>query len=485
MSQRNERAREMGKKVRRILLPLMAMILAGATVNASAIPSAVVFGLSVVHAAPAEQDSELPRRGYLGTRLAPVPDEVRKHAQLERGEGVLIEAVFPGTTADTGGIQAGDILLALNGRKIGIIPDLIKAIAGMTVGQKFEVTLLRSGRRVALPLILKERPRDRGKNFGVLYHHVVNGAARIRTIVTRPQTPGRHPVLLLLQGLGPTTIDEPLSGPEPYSRILSEFAESGYVTVRVEKPGIGDSEGGPFADLDFQTELDAYRQALTEVRKYSFVDADKVFIFGHSMGGVFGPIIASEIPIKGIAVYGTVAKTLTEYFLENWRRQAVLAGNDPAHIDSTLRDLAVALHYLLMEQKAPDEILRVRPDLRSTLAKLAPAGRIVGRSVRFWSQLATQNLPAYWAKGNADVLALWGRNDFIATEADHPFIAEIVSKARRGKGTYIALEGSDHGFRRTTSIEDSLARWNSPGGEFNSQIITTLKEWMEKVRMSQ
>jgi len=200
------------------------------------------------------------------------------------------------------------------------------------------------------------------------------------------------------------------------------------------------------------------------------------------MGGVFSPIIASETPIRGIAVYGTVAKTWTEYFLENWRRQAGLAGDDPARIDSLLRNLAVALHYLLMEQKAPDEALRLRPELRSTLAKLAPAGRIDSRSMRFWTQLATRNLPAYWAKGNASVLAIWGRNDFIATEADHPFIAEIVNKARSGKGVYVALEGSDHGFRKTVSIVDSFTRWKALGGEFNPQIVATLKEWIEKVR---
>jgi len=281
------------------------------------------------------------------------------------------------------------------------------------------------------------------------------------------------------------TIDQPLSGPEPYSSILHEFAKSGYVTVRVEKPGVGDSEGGPFAEVDFEAELDAYRQAMTHVRKYAFVDVDNIFMFGHSMGGVFSPIIASETPIRGIAVYGTVAKTWTEYFLENWRRQAVLAGDDPARIDSLLRNLAVALHYLLMEQKVPDEILRLRPELRSTLAKLAPAGRIDSRSVRFWSQLVTKNLPAYWAKGNAYVLAIWGRNDFIATEADHPFIAEIVNKARPGKGVCVALDGSDHGFRKTVSIEDSFTRWKAPGGEFNPRIITILKEWMDKVRQGQ
>jgi hypothetical protein len=103
-------------------------------------------------------------------------------------------------------------------------------------------------------------------------------------------------------------------------------------------------------------------------------------------------------------------------------------------------------------------------------------------SLTFWSQLATTNLPAYWAKGDAAVLAIWGRNDYFATEADHPLIAEIVNKARPGKGTYVALDGSDHAFRKTTSMKDSFTRWNSPGSEFNPQILTTLREWMEKVR---
>jgi len=475
--------RETATRVNGIRLALMAAVVAILLVGACPTSRTAVFGISFVSTVLAGQDGELPRKGYLGVRLALLPDEARARDQLGPGAGVLVEAVVPDTAAADGGIRQGDVLLAVAGRAVSGVADVMTTVAAMTASQQFEVTLLRAGRRIVLPMTLKERPRDQGENFDVLYHHVVSGAARIRTIVTRPHAPGRHPVLFLIQGLGPATVDQPLSGPEPYSRILGEFAKSGYVTVRVEKPGIGDSEGGPFDDLDFHTELEAYRRAMIDVRAYSFVDVDKVFIFGHSMGGVFGSIIASEVAIKGIVVYGTVAKTSTEYFLENWRRQAILAGNDPEYIDSMLRDLAAVLHYLLVDQKRPDEILRVRPDLRSTLAKLAPASKIVGRSVPFWSQLATKNLPGYWAKGNAHVLAIWGRNDFIATEADHPFIAEIVNKARPGKGAYVALEGSDHGFRKTTSVEDSFTRWNSPGGEFNPQITATLREWMEKVRI--
>lgn len=79
-------------------------------------------------------------------------------------------------------------------------------------------------------------------------------------------------------------------------------------------------------------------------------------------------------------------------------------------------------------------------------------------------------------------MAIWGGADFIATEADHPFIVEIVNRARPGRGTYVVLEGSDHGFRKAASTRDSFTRWKSPGGEFNPEIITTPKQWTEKVR---
>jgi PDZ domain-containing protein len=235
----------------------------------------LAFSLAVllVHAVPAPAaDGELPRKGYLGVRLAPLSDEVRTRQQFAGRAGVLIESVIPDTTAAEGGIRTGDVLLAENGKSITTVEEAIATVAVMTAADKVQLTLVRDGQPIVLSMTLKERPRGRGANFDVLYHHVVSRRARIRTIVTRPHAAGRHPVLFLIKGIGPGTIDEPLSRPEPYSRILNEFAKTGYVTVRVDKPGVGDSEGGPFADVDFDTELDACRQALTALRDYPFVD---------------------------------------------------------------------------------------------------------------------------------------------------------------------------------------------------------------------
>ena len=361
--------------------------------------------------------------------------------------------------------------------------ELIDLLAPMRAGRNIAVTVQRDSRQVTLSLSLKERPRDRGVNFEVPYHHVVSGGSRIRTLVSRPTKPGRHAVFFFIAGMGPVSIDEPLSGPSAESRIVGAFADGGYVTVRVEKPGVGDSEGGPYGDIDFETELDTYRQALRAITRYDFVDSDNVCVFGHSIGGVFAPVLAAEVPVKGVAVYGTMVKTFMEYMLENTRRQATLSGNDATAIDATLRDLAIVLHSLLVEHKNPKDIARMRPELGTVLSRFAPGSRISGRTPQFWAQATNRNLPAHWAKGDASVLAIWGNGDFIATGVDHPLIADIVNKARAGKASSIVLDGVDHGFRRVASIEDAFRRWGTRG-EFDPQVVTTLMAWMEKVRLS-
>jgi alpha-beta hydrolase superfamily lysophospholipase len=436
----------------------------------------LVVAVCLLAAIDARASDELPRKGQLGIRVLPVPEPVRVREKLKPGEGVVVDAVVPDTTASRGGLKAGDIVVTLDGRAIDGVAGFLQAVPRMKVGQRFVLGLVRDGRRTTATLTLAERFRDRGATFDVLYRHVRSNGARIRTILTRPHAPGPHPAFVLLQGLGPSTIDEPLAGPSAYSRIVNAFAEAGYVTVRVEKPGIGDSEGGPYADVDFASELDIYRQALHAVMAMDEVDRDRVFVFGHSIGGVFAPLLAAEMPVRGIAVYGTVVKPWTEYVLENTRRQAMLAGSTRTSIEETLRALGVILQDVLVDGKTTADVARQRPELRPVLHRLFPDGRLYGRSLRVWSQVARTDLPAAWTKVSGDVLALWGRHDFVSTEGDHARIAAIT------KGTYAAIDGADHGFRQTASIEDSFRRWTTPVAEVNAGVITALKTWTDKVR---
>src|SRR5262249_49449940 len=148
-----------------------------------------------------------------------------------------------------------------------------------------------------------------GEGYDVVYGAVASRGARLRTIVSGPKAPGRHPAVMLIQGYGCFSIDNPVGEPGGFTRIARDLARHGYVTMRLDRPGCGDSEGGPCKDVDFDTELDGFREALRALKRLDFVDAENVFIFGHSMGGIVGLIIAAELPVRGLAVYGTPSET--------------------------------------------------------------------------------------------------------------------------------------------------------------------------------
>jgi len=431
--------------------------------------------------AAAAQAGPLPRKPTFGAQLAPVPADVRAQAGLKEGEGLLLPAVFPGQTAEVSGLKAGDVLITLGGQTVTGNASVLNFLRDNPSGASVKFEVWRAGKRETLSGKLIERAREISADYDLEYSHVVSNGKRMRTVASKPKTSGKFPAVLLIQGLGPSVMDVPLTSAGAYSKIMHAFATDGWVTFRVDKPGVGDSEGGPYESVDFNTEMDIYRQSLKRLKELPYVDPDKIFIFGHSMGGAFGPIVASEIKLRGVAVAGTVCKTWTEYFLENTRRQEILAGRSLTAIDATLRNQAAAMSCLLDLKMKPEEVIAKYPNLADAVRDVVPGGLMYGRVVDFWSQLAGYNFPDYWTKVDAHVLALWGDSEFITTEEDHPLIAEIVNSARPGMGKYVKLEGSDHGFKKTTSMRDSFTRWSQPGGEFNPNVVEALKAWTKEV----
>lgn len=207
---------------------------------------------------------------------------------------------------------------------------------------------------------LVERPREAASDkYRVEYAHVDAVRGRQRTLLSTP-LPGvagqRHPALLFVQGVTLSSIDQPLTDTNAYSRIVAAFANSGFVTMRVEKPGVGDSEGSPATTVDFEQELDGYRQALKALRARPDVDPSRIFIFGHSMGGLWAPLLASEAPIRGIAVAGTGFRTWIEYALENTRRQSLLGGATAAAVHDEITRLAPLLTGFFAQRLTPAQL---------------------------------------------------------------------------------------------------------------------------------
>jgi pimeloyl-ACP methyl ester carboxylesterase len=372
-------------------------------------------------------------------------------------------------------------LISVNG--VAVTPGTIGlTVRNIAVGTNVRFVVGRDGKTVELSAPMLEKPRDPGNaNYEVRYDHIVSNGQKMRTILTIPKKPGRHPGFFFIQGFSPVSYDYTLAtskgdvttldGP-----LLYEFANSGFVTMRVEKPGVGDSEGGPFAELDYITELDIYRQALKVLKSHSSVDKDNVFIFGHSMGGAFGPMIANEIPVKGIAVYGAAARTWDEYLLDILRYQGLLAGDSFENVDDTVRNVGRLFSLALRERQPLADITKSHPELKPYADGYLPGGMFNGKALIFWSQLGDINFAKYWAKCKAYVLSAHGASDYVTYDVDHKLIADVVNKVSPGKGTFVRIPNSDHLFHNFPTELASMQGMQK--GKYSPGFAKTLKKWI-------
>ncbi len=430
------------------------------------------------------QKSDLPRRGALGLSFSPLPPDQAEKYGLAAGQGLIALQPIANLTADKIGLKSGDIVISINDEPI-TAQMIGKKIRETPTGSKLTFKVSRAGTLTTISGPLLEKPRDPGtKNYEVIYSHIVSHGQKMRTIITKPKTPGKHPGFFFIQGFSPISYDyvletstgdvSTLDGP-----LLYDFANSGFVTIRVEKPGVGDSEGGPFPEMDYTTELDIYRQTLIQLKATAEVDTNNIFIFGHSMGGSFGPMIAAENPVKGLALYGTAARTWFEYILDTIRYQGLVGGDSFETADEISRQGARIMAQVMLENKSPEEVKKALPELAPLVDSFFPGGLFNGKSLDFWRQLGQTNFASYWAKCNAHVFAVRGQSDFVTYDADHKLIADIVNKANPGWGTFAIAPNSDHLFHNFPTEKESMQNFQK--GKFNLEFSTMMKKWILEV----
>ena len=208
-------------------------------------------------------EGELRRRALFGAQLAAITKEIQVRQKLKSVQGVLLEKIHPGTSAAESEFRVGDVVLAVGGEKIADVTSFLVTMAKRRAGDIVTFETIRDGLTISRQVTLKEMPREKGEGYEVIYGSVMSHGARLRTIITRPKSNHRHSAVLLLQG-GHTCfpIETPIGEPTAFTWMVRDLTRHGFATLRIERPGCGDSEGGPLRDVDFDTELDGYKQAL-------------------------------------------------------------------------------------------------------------------------------------------------------------------------------------------------------------------------------
>jgi dienelactone hydrolase len=347
----------------------------------------------------------LPRRGYFGVGL-------------EKAEGgARVFSVAPESTAGAVGILVGDVIEAVDGRPATSPEVVVATIGGHKSGESVKIDLRRDAIRRTISATLKPFPLEQMANATVHYGSVAAlPDVRLRTIVSVPSGPAnnRFPAVLLIPGGGCGSIDTPFSPALAQPGLMHAIGSQGFVTMRVEKSGVGDSQGAPCDTIGYKEELAGYQAALSSLRSHPSVNPDRIYLLGISLGGVFAPLLAAETKVAGISVYGTSS---------------------------------------------------------------FPPPPYPGRSERFFREFASVDVTGAWTKANTRVQVIQGEYDNDPYTNRGKEIVATINKIFPGAATFTELAGLDHCWSRHPSREASIDKCGQgqPSTDLSDLILTFLR----------
>ncbi|WP_158607303.1 alpha/beta fold hydrolase [Rhodohalobacter sp. SW132] len=402
---------------------------------------------------------ELPRRVQIGLAMQPVEN------------GVQITFAPEHQPAGMAGMLEGDIIRSIDGEPVTSQLDVIEKLRNeRPPSLRFSVE--RNGREEVVTVHPQEVPLLDHPDFEFHYGVVETDDGTLRrTIIRKPHGDGPFPTIVMLGGIGCYSLDSREG--VAYIDMLNELASTGYLTYWVEKSGMGDSQGTPCMEINFDTELSGYRAGLSQVRTMSDVDQNRVILLGHSMGGLTGPILASETdePLHAIIAMSTFGVPWFEYLIANSRRQVHFSDLSLSEIENRMSE-TVKVHYMYtIEKKSPEEILKIFPDRAGSFN--------LPHHYSYFQQVADYKPLDLWSRtGEAQALLIAGGADYVVSIDEHKYVVDNLNNLRPGSAKFIFIEDMDHGLR---FARDQQAARAGESGAFHSELVPAIINWLESI----
>lgn len=153
-----------------------------------------------------------------------------------------------------------------------------------------------------------------------------NGFSLAATVTTPTQAAGRlrHPAVILVPGARTVDRDENLAGVAIYQQLAGALAERGFLVLRYDRRGFGQS-GGRVESATLEDSADDLLATFRWVKKRRDVDSSRISVLGHSEGGLVAMIAASrEDDISSLILVSTPGVRGSEAILEQQTQQLAL-----------------------------------------------------------------------------------------------------------------------------------------------------------------
>jgi len=298
---------------------------------------------------------------------------------------------------------------------------------------------------------------------------VVSGRYQLPGTLTLPPGAGPFPAVALVHGSGPHDRDETIGPNKPFKDLACGLAARGVAVLRYTKRTYRMAElKEPLPQLftvNEETVEDA-RAAATLLAATESIDRKRIYVLGHSLGGMLAPRIAEgDAQIAGLILLAGSTRPLVESILEQLKYLAGLPGTDAAAVQKQI-------------QAATEAAARIQdPALEPTAMIDLIGSRIPGS---YFLDLRKYHPAETAARLKIPMLILQGERDYQVTVKD--FEGWQAGLKGRSGVTFRTYPGLTHLFMT------SLAPGDSPGtpqdyarlGHVAPSVIADIATWIQK-----
>ena len=435
----------------------------------------LIIGLLLYSLNTFGDDGTLKHRAYLGMGYKPITREDMASKQLPDMSGVIISRIVPGGPAELYGIHEGDVLKKIDDQSVDSIPPMLDVLRKNCAGDAIAITLLRQGKPETVKLMASAYPEEKAEGLDIEYTCFTVNSVKLRAVVTSPaESKGKQlPAVLFVSAISSPQI----IGVSFYSQsrnLAYDVAKAGFRVLRFELRGFGDSEGENYHVMDFNSEVEDNLAALDYLLHRSDVDAKRVFIYGHSTGGMETALLAGKRPVAGLAVSCTVGRTFYERMADTLRLQGKLAGDTGSAIDSRIKNyLHFAFQIAAGESK---DTLRKTPEFA---AFFNTNERIMDdRTVEFWRQQLNLNLAEVYSQVKSPVLILSAASDYLTQLACHEEIRDGLIASGNKDVTLEIIPGMDHSYSMAEDFKAAYKNYETGHYQENKQAGSVIINWL-------
>ena len=292
----------------------------------------------------------------------------------------------------------------------------------------------------------------------------------LKGMLTLPDGDGPFPAVVLVHGSGSSNMDEKVGKLTPFKDIALGLADRGIASVRYDKRSYAH---GLKMVLDRKTVITAREETIDDallaaslLRSDSRIDPDRVFLLGHSMGGMLAPRIeCSGGDFRGLILLAGTPRRMEEVLADQIRQ---IMAAQPAFVQK-------------LGAKKTEGLLGSFEGLYDMTDDEARAKKLGGGTTLYYFKEMGQPTVEQWLeKTHKPMLVMQGEKD-VQVKADVDFALYRSLLGDRENVTFRLYPGLNHCFvpARFDTITDAKKEF-TPERHMGPQVLDDLADWILK-----